>query len=146
MKLDPLALCLEFSILAAAATASHAVTTIYLMRVLGNAFDRDWTPRMLFPISGFRQRYVQTVYYAGAVLFRRIRRTIFEDIPYDFRRRVSRTTVAICLFQYLVAAVTLIALAVVSLYIALELWHVWQHLPRVVPTRFVPETPDLAPL
>lgn len=119
--------------------AHHTFTTIYLMQVLGRAFDPFWKRRMFVPANTFGQRYQWTLYYSGAVISQTVRRTIFENIPYDFRGRVSRTTVIVCLLHSLAGVVIALGLLVLAAYGVWGLWSLWANLPRPVPSVLGPE-------
>ena len=117
----------------------HTFTTVYLMNILGRAFDPFWRPKMYVPAIGFKERYRWTLYYSGAVVFGFVRRTIFENIAYDFRGRVSRTTVVVCVLHNLAALVILLGLAVLALYGLWGAWWLWHHLPTTMPSHLLPD-------
>lgn len=119
--------------------AHHTFTTIYLMQVLGRAFDPFWKPRMFVPANSFGQRYQWTLYYSGAVISPVVRRTIFDNIAYDFRGRVSRTTVVVCVLHNIAGVLIALGLLVLALHGAWGLWSVWTNMPRPVPSVLGPE-------
>jgi hypothetical protein len=119
--------------------ASHVFVTVYLMDVLARAFDPFWAPRLIQPITGFSGRYLQTLYYAGAVHFKVVRRTIFESIPFDFRSKVDRRTALVCAVHNTVSLLAVVALTAVAIYAAWAGWNFWNDLPRPVPPRIIYE-------
>jgi hypothetical protein len=118
-----------------ASIAAHTVTTLYLMQVLNRAFDPFWVPQMLFPPVGFKQRYKWALFYSGAVLFKTVRQTIFENQPFDFRAHISRTTVAVCVMQQLFALAAIVGSVALAAYGLSELWTWWQALPNPEPPK-----------
>lgn len=125
--------------------AGHVFVTVYLMDVLARAFDPFWAPRLIQPITGFSGRYLQTLYYAGAVHFRLVRRTIFESIPFDFRGKVDRRTALICAIHNLVSLLLFVGLAALAVYAAWAGWNFWNDLPRPVPPRVLYEDAIIIP-
>ena len=121
----------------------HTFTTIYLMNVLGRAFDPFWKPKMFVPAIGFKERYRWTIYYSGAVVFGFVRRTIFDNIAYDFRGRVSRTTVAVCVLHNLAGLVMVIGLSVLAVRGTFLGWTFWHQLPRPAPSVLLPDGIDV---
>ena len=117
-------------VLTLASAAAHTVTTLYLMQVLNRTFDPFWVPQMLFPPVGFAQRYKWALFYSGAVLFKSVRLSIFENQPYDFRAPLSRTTIAVCVVQHLFALAALVGAAALAVFGLSALWSWWQDLPR----------------
>jgi hypothetical protein len=119
-------------VITVASLLCHVVTTLYLMQILNRTFDPHWVPQMLFPPVGFAQRYKWTLFYSGAVLFKGVRQTIFENMPYDFRANVNRTTVVVCVVHHLLGAAAALGLLALAGYGLWELWVWWQALPRPV--------------
>jgi hypothetical protein len=119
--------------------AHHTFTTVYLMNVLGRAFDPFWKPRMFVPAISFKERYRWTIYYSGAVIFRFVRRTIFDNISYDFRGRVSRTTVLVCVLHNLAGMVILIGGTALAIRAGWWVFSLWYHLPEPAPSHLLPE-------
>jgi hypothetical protein len=117
----------------------HTFTTVYLMKVLGRAFDPFWKPKMFVPAIGFKARYRWTIYYSGAVVFGFVRRTIFDNIAYDFRGRVSRTTVWVCVLHNLAGIVMVIGLGVLAVRGSYLAWTFWHQIPRPAPSVLLPE-------
>lgn len=131
------------AVVTAAALICHVVTTLYLMQVLNRIFDPDWVPQMLYPPVGPGQRYKWTLYYSGAVWLKSVRDLVFENKPYDFSGRLSRTTRAVCLMHHLFAALALLGLLALAGYALFELWHWWQDLPSPEPPKPAPPPDDL---
>jgi hypothetical protein len=125
--------------------SQHTFATIYLMNVLGRAFDPFWKPKMFVPPNTFRDRYRWTLYYSGAVAFKFVRRTIFDNIAYDFRGRVSRATVVLCVLHSLAAVVIAVGLAALAARAAWAGWTLYHHLPRTVPSVLLPEGVERPP-
>jgi hypothetical protein len=119
--------------------ASHVFVTVYLMDVLARAFDPFWGPRLLQPISGFTARYLQTLYYAGAVHFKLVRSTIFENIPFDFRAKLDRRTALLCAVYNVVSVLMFLGLTALAVYAAWGVWNIWNELPRPVAPRIMYE-------
>jgi hypothetical protein len=117
-------------VLTVASAAAHTVTTLYLMQVLNRTFDPFWVPQMLFPPVGFAQKYKWAVFYSGAVLFKSVRQSIFENQPYDFRAQLSRTSVAVCVVHQLFALVIILGILTLAVFGLSSLWTWWQDLPR----------------
>lgn len=138
LRLDLLTFTQILSI-AVVAVALHVALSLYLMQVLNDAFDPDWQPRMLFPSASARARYLWTHHYSGAVLFARVRRTVFEGIQYDFRRRVSRSTVYLCVLHQLCALVVVLSVLMLIVFAAYGAWWVWQHRPQIIPSILRPD-------
>jgi hypothetical protein len=109
------------------------------MDALARAFDPFWGPRLLQPISGFTARYLQTLYYAGAVHFKLVRRTIFESIPFDFRSKLDRRTALVCAIYNAISVLMFIGLGTLALYAIWGAWNLWNELPRPVPPRIMYE-------
>jgi hypothetical protein len=122
-------------VLTVASAAAHVATALYLMQVLNRAFDPFWVPQMLFPPVGFAQRFKWSVFYSGAVVFPSVRQYIFESQPYDFRAQISRTSVAVCVFQQLCALATIVGVLALASFGGLWLWHWWQDLPTPQPSK-----------
>jgi hypothetical protein len=116
-------------VLTLASAAAHVATAFYLMQVLNRAFDPFWVPQMLFPPVGFKQRYKWSLFYSGAVVFKSVRQSIFEDQPYDFRAQISRTTIAVCVVQQLFALAVISGTLVLATFGGMWLWAWWQALP-----------------
>jgi hypothetical protein len=117
----------------------HLASTLYLSEVLGRAFDHYWKPRLYHVASGLRENYLATIYYAGAVLSGSVRRAVFGDNGFDFRARVTRTTVLMCLLQGLLLLLLLALAALVAWVVASEGWAAWERIPRPLP----PPPPEL---
>jgi hypothetical protein len=126
-------LFVQILVLTVAALACHVVTTLYLMQILNRTFDPHWRPRMLFPPTSFRHRYQWTLYYSGAVLFKTYRRTVFENLPYDFSGQVSRTTRVVCVVHHLFGFLFVAGTLIVAVYLAWGLWTGWERVPRTAP-------------
>jgi hypothetical protein len=118
----------------------HLANTLYLVEVLGRAFDPYWKPRLYHATHGVREQYLATLYYAGAVLFRPVRKSIFGDNAFDFRGRVSRPTVALCLLHGLLLIAVLGLALVLAFWLAREGWAAWGRIPRPLPPP-LPEPP-----
>jgi hypothetical protein len=117
-------------VLTVASVAAHIATTLYLMQVLNRTFDPFWVPQMLFPPVGFGQKYKWALFYSGAVLFKSVRQSIFENQPFDFRAQVSRTTVVVCVVQQLFAIAAIAGTVTLAVFGLSTLWTWWQDLPR----------------
>jgi hypothetical protein len=117
----------------------HTFTTVYLMGVLGRAFDPFWKPKMYVPAIGFKERYRWTLFYSGAVISGFVRRTIFENSPYDFRRRVSRATFVVCVLHNLAGLLILLGLVVLLVYGVSATWWLWHQIPVTQPSRLLPD-------
>jgi hypothetical protein len=117
-------------VLTIAGAAAHTVTTLYLMQILNRTFDPFWVPQMLFPPVGFLQKYKWALFYSGAVLFKSVRHSIFENQRYDFRAPLSRTTVAVCVVQQLFALAAIAGSVTLAVFGLSSLWTWWQDLPR----------------
>jgi hypothetical protein len=120
-------------IAAAALCVCHLAMTLHLQGILNPTFDPFWVPRLLFPPAGFHQRYRWTLYYAGALVSPLARRMIFEDIPYDFRARVSRRTMVLVALYVLLTLVTFAAFVVAAVLLVRTGVRFWQQLPETVP-------------
>jgi hypothetical protein len=133
-------------VLTIASAAAHTVTTLYLMQVLNRTFDPFWVPQMLFPPVGFAQKYKWALFYSGAVLFKSVRQSIFENQPYDFRAQVSRTTVAVCVVHQLFALAAIAGTVTVAVFGLSAFWTWWQDLPRPDVKKPAPVDPDNLPM
>ena len=132
-------------VLTLASAAAHTVTTLYLMQVLNRTFDPFWVPQMLYPPVGFGQKYKWALFYSGAVLFKSVRLSIFENQPYDFRAQVSRTTVVVCVVHQLFALAAIVGIVTLAVFGLSSLWTWWQDLPRPDDKKPPPIDPDNIP-
>lgn len=129
-------------VLTLAGAAAHTATTLYLMPILSRTFDPIWVPQMLFPPVGFGQKYKWALFYSGAVLFKSVRQSVFENLEFDFRAPLSRTTVAVIIVQHLFALVTLVGAVTVAVFGLSSAWAWWQDLPRPEPPKAAPVDPN----
>jgi len=132
-------------VLTLASAAAHTVTTLYLMQVLNRTFDPIWVPQMLFPPVGFGQKYKWALFYSGAVLFKSVRQSVFENLEFDFRAPLSRTTIAVCVVQHLFALATIVGGVTVAVMGLSSAWTWWQDLPRPEPPKPAPPDPSVFP-
>jgi hypothetical protein len=117
----------------------HAGATLLLMGILGPAFDPFWKPLLNVPINSFRRRYLWTVYYSGAVVSRRVRRLIFENIAFDFRGRVSGAVAAFCALHTLMGVLILLGAGALGTFLAWRLYLAWAASPGTAPSRLLPD-------
>jgi hypothetical protein len=123
------------------ASILHLAGTLYLNEILGRAFDHYWKPRLYHAGRRVRDQYVATFYYAGALLFPPVRRTVFGDNGFDFRGRVSRTTVFLCLLHCLLFTAMLATGLVFLSVVAQEGMAAWDRIPRPAPLP-LPDPPE----
>lgn len=117
----------------------HASATLILMGFLGPAFDPFWKPLLNEPINSFRRRYLWTVYYSGAVVSRRMRRLIFENIAFDFRGRVSGIVAALCALHTVMGVLILLGAGALGTLLAWRLYLTWVASPGTAPSRLLPD-------
>ena len=146
MILDHIVVSLVVSLIVAAALcACHLFTTRYLQGILNPTFDPFWIPRLLFPPAGFWRKYLWTFYYAAALVVPFARQAVFEDIPYDFRSKVSSRTIVVVVLYMFLTVLAAISVVVVGLYAVRNVIWVWSQFPETVP-EWKPTPPPPPPM
>ena len=135
-KFDPIVSGFQVLLILLVALVCHSALTIFLMDLLGDAFDPYWKRRMLTPSNRFTARYRSTVYYSGAIVFKFVRKFIFENVHWDFRGRVDRATVVVSVVHQLVGFVLMVSFGLLLVDVSWLAWTFWHQLPRPEPVHF----------
>lgn len=85
-----------------------AFVNLLLVYPLNSKFDPDWNRSSTN--DRFFLRFMRTLDYSGAVVWKRGKRVIFGGTEYDFRAKISPLLRALCLLNQILAASAGVAL------------------------------------